>query len=263
MLSFPKSVPASTLLTLFSILFLLTSGFLSACATSKAERISQANKKFEKAIESGAMNRKSEMYAQLKEAAELNPEEPRYHLTLALAYYNDGDLKNAEKEFLQTIAVDENYSEAYRRLGRLYMQQGEWEKAIHFLNEGIRRPGVASPQEAYNWLGFCYYQQGDFDKAEAQWLKAVSIKPNPAIYLNLGMAYKDQGRYEEARDSLIKAISLDAKLIRAYHHLALLYLKEKNLRMAKKHFETVIELRPQSELARSSREYLQLIKSRK
>lgn len=264
MMSHPaKSEPARILLILYSIVLLGSAGFLSACATSKAEKIRLGNEKFEQAIEAGSMNRKSELYAYLKEAAELNPEEPRYPLTLGLAYYDDGDIKNAEKLFLQTIAVDENYAEAYRRLGRLYMQQGEWEKAIHFLKEGIQRPGVASPQEAYNWLGFCYYQQGDFDQAESNWLHAVSIKPNPAIYLNLGMAYKDHGRYEEARDSLIKAISLDSKMARPHHHLALLYLKEKNLRMAQKHFEAVIKLRPDSQMARSSREYLQLINSGK
>ncbi|MFQ5673879.1 MAG: tetratricopeptide repeat protein [Nitrospinales bacterium] len=207
-----------------------------------------------------SLNLKRDTHASLKEAIRLDPLEPNYHLTLGAAYFSAGDLKNAEKEFLQTLRLDENYSEAHRTLGRLYMQQQKWQEAIDHFKKSFKGPGVSSPHQVYNWLALSYYAQGNFDQAEKEWITALRIKENPSIRLNLALAYRDQGRFDLAIDSLRKALSLDPKLITAHHQIALLLLKKKDLAGARKHFQEVIQRQPQSELAKNSKEYMEMIR---
>lgn len=244
---------SSAFLVLSPILFF-------SCATGKAEDPLLAQQKYKEAIKYDSLNLKRDKYASLKEAARLDPLEPNYRLTLGVSYFSDGDLENAEKEFLQVLQMNENYSEAHRRLGRLYMQQRKWEKAIRHLKKSFDGPGVSSPHQVYNWLALSHYAQGNFDSAEQEWMNALRLQENSSIRLNLALAYRDRERFDLALNSLRKALSLDPKLVEAHHQIALLLLKKNDVEGAKKHFQEVIQRQPEGELARISRKYMKLIR---
>lgn len=235
--------------------------FLFACATAEvAENPALAKQKYKEAVQYSSLNLKQEMYANLQEAAKLAPEEPNYHLALGTSYFADGDLEKAENEFLETLRLNKNFVEAHKHLGRLYMQREKWGKAIHHFRESLKNPGVSSPQEVHNWLALCYYTQNDFNRAEQEWLQALHLDENPAIRLNLALAYRNQERFGLALGSLQKALSADPELVEAHHLLALLLLKKKDMEGAREHFERVIQLKPQSNLARDSKKYMKLIR---
>jgi len=244
-----------------SIFWVFSLSGLFACATGKGEDPLLAKQKYQEAVKYDSLNLKRDAYASLKEAIRLDPLEPNYHLSLGAAYFSAGDLENAEKEFLQTLRLDEHYNEAHRNLGRLYMQQGKWQEAIGHLQKSFKGPGVSSPHQVYNWLALSYYARGDIVQAEKEWTKALRLKENPSIRLNLALAYRDQGRFDLAMDSLRKALLLDPHLVEAHHQMALLLLKKKDLDGAMKHFREVIQRQPQSDLAANSREYMEMIRS--
>ncbi len=239
----------------FSVLLIYSSG----CTSNKEDKTALGKKHYADALKFSSLNDNSKMFESLKEAVRLDPLEPNYHLTLGRNFFKEGQLDNAEQEFLQTIQIDSDYSEAYRQLGRLYMHRGEFDKAVDYLKTGLTKPKVNSPQQIQNWIAISYYALGKVDKAEEQWLNSLSVRENENIRLNLALAYRDQEKFDLAMDSLKKAVLHNPAFPLAHYHLGLLYLKNKKLRLAEDHFRKVVKLSPKSVQARASREYLSII----
>jgi type IV pilus assembly protein PilF len=251
-------------LHLFLILGLLFFGYLlGGCASNDAGQVSQAQAKFKDGLGYGSIKDQKSMTASFKEAVELEPENAQYRVHLGMAYFLQGDLKGAEKEYKQALKNNKNYKEAYRQLGRLYMRQGDWDNAVLNFEEDLKRPGTVRPHRVYNWLALSYFNQGSFDRAEKQWLKAIELKDNAAIRLNLALAYKEQERFGLATQSLKKAVVLNPKFTQAHYELSQLFVLNQEMKQAIWHFKKVIRLAPKSEWGRLSKQYLDLIQQPK
>ncbi len=239
--------------------------FLIACSSTpdKKEDADLAREKYNEAVKYSSLKMDKEMYASLKEAIELNPEEALYHLELGTAYFSDNKLDEAESEFLKSLKLNNSIQETYKRLGRLYMVRQKWDTAIHYFKEVMNRPGVTHPHQVQNWIAVSYYAKGEINLAEKAWRDALSIKENSQIRLNLALAYMANKRYDLAGKSLRKAIDVDPFFSQAHFELAQLYLKEKKLDLALNHFEQVVELEPLSKNSKTSQEYINLINSEK
>lgn len=252
-----NSLNGTRWLSLF--LGLLFLGYLAGCASDSGSDTSKAQVKFQEGLEKGSVNDPKGMVASFKEAVELNPQSELFRLHLGMAYFLTGDLVNAEKEFNQTLEINKESKDAYRQLGRLYMRTGEWDLAVKNFKEDLSRPGTPEPHRVYNWLALSYYNQGKFDDAEREWKKALELKDNAAIRLNLALAYKDQERFDQALQSLQKAVVLNPESPQAHYEISQLFILKKQMFQAIEHFKKVIQLAPRSEWARVSRKYLELI----
>lgn len=246
--------------------FFFVPWLLTACASesvNQQDNILLAQKKYTEAIRLASMKSRAEMYVALKDAVKLDPLEPRYHWELARSYFSDGELEKAEKEFQQTIRLNEGFGEAFKELGRLYMRTGDLDKAIYYLKEGLKKPNISSPQIMHNWIAISYYGQDRFREAENEWLEALRIKENESVLLNLALAYRDKEFFDKAIDSLKRAVRVNPRFAPAHYHLALLYLKNKDFEMAAKYFDQTVELDPGGEQGKSSAEYLKMLKAKK
>jgi protein O-GlcNAc transferase len=232
---------------------------LLSCVSGNAVNPLQAKSEYRQAFEAKSINAKPEMYAHLNKAIQMDPNEPNFHLALGTAYLEDGDLKNAEKEFYETLKIDSNYLEAHRNLGRLYIILEKWDKAIFELKQSLSKPGVSFPQEVHNYLALCYYSKKDINSAMVEWQNALKIQENALIRLNLALALKELENDDLAIQSLKKAISLKPTLVRARHELALLLLKKKKFNEARVQFNQVSKLDKEGKFALEAQEYLQLI----
>ena len=237
----------------------LVSGFFSGCATGSGARTEEAQSKFQEGLEQGSLNNRDGMIAKFEEAVALDPENDRYRLHLGTALFLAGDLEKSEKQLLETIRINNESKDAYRQLGRLYMQKGDWARAVDFFQQDLQRPGTPLPHRVYNWLALSYYNQGKFQEAERIWLKAVDIKDNAAIRLNLALAYKEREKFDQALQSLEKAVALNPKFPQAHYELSQLLVRNKQMEDAMRHFREVIRLAPGSEWAQLSQKYLELI----
>ncbi len=248
---FPLSVLAGLLL------------WSGGCATtpSPAEKKLMAQQKYESALSPG--HSKQEQYKIIKESIRLSPKEPLYRVGLGDVYFKDEKLDKAEKMYLSAIKVGPEYMVAYRMLGRLYMQKGQWDDATIYLRKTLSQPNVINPVQIYNWLGYSEYRKGDLPKAEKAWLRALDINDNDKIRLNLALIYKEGNRLDLAQASLIKALEMNPKLPGAHFALAEIYYQRHKFRKAKEHFNEVIHLEPLSQQAKISQEILNKLSVKK
>jgi Tfp pilus assembly protein PilF len=246
-----------------TVICILAFVFSTGCATTEQQlddNKTLAQKKFKEAMQADSLNQKDKVVVLLKEALELDPTEPNFHFFLGRSYFAQGDLGRAEQEYLKSLKLNNNLKDSYRQLGLIYMQQGHWEKAIHNFREDLDRPGTRQPQQVYNWVALCFYNLGKKNEAEIEWGKALEIKDNAGIRLNLALAYVNRERFDQAKDSLLKALSLRPRFSQAHFELAQLYLKEEKKDQAVAHFQKVILYSPRGDLAKKSQEYINLVR---
>ncbi|MBT5552086.1 MAG: tetratricopeptide repeat protein [Nitrospina sp.] len=239
--------------------------FFTSCATTDLlekpdEKKALAQEKFREALQARSLNQQDKAVALLKEAVELDPQDPNSHFYLGQVYFEKGKLERAEQEYLKSLKINNNLKDSYQQLGLVYMQQNKLEKAIRYFRENLARPGTLEPQRIYNFIALCFYTLGKKNEAEIEWNKALEIKDNAGIRLNLALAYINQERFDTAIASLRKALILRPRFSQAHFELGQLYLREKNKDLALEHFQKVILYSPRGELAKKSREYIQLVR---
>jgi tetratricopeptide (TPR) repeat protein len=246
-----------------ALICLLTLVLSTGCATTELTTNDNkflAEKKFREALQAGSLKQQDKMMFLLKEALELNPAKPSFHFFMGRAYFTQGDLGRAEQEFLESIKLNNNLKDSYQQLGLIYMQQGHLKKAIQYFREDLARPGTRKPQQIYNWVALCFYNLGKKNEAEIEWKKALEIKDNAGVRLNLALAYINQERFDQAKDFLQKSLTLKPRFSQAHFELAQLYLKEEKRDQAINHFQKVILYSPRGDLAKKSHEYINRIR---
>jgi protein O-GlcNAc transferase len=249
-----------------AVICLITLVLSAGCATNELtpdDNKALANNKFREALQAGSLNQQDKMMALLKEALDLNPAEPNFYFFLGRAYFAQGHLEQAEQEFLKSIKLNNNLKDSYQQLGLIYMQQGHWKKAIQYFREDLERPGTQHPLQIYNWVALCFYNLGKKNEAEIEWKKALEIKDDAGIRLNLALTYINQERFDQAKEFLQKSLSLKPRFSQAHFELAQLYLKEEKKDQAVDHFQKVILYSPRGDLAKLSHEYINRIRPNK
>ena len=73
---------------------------------------------------------------QFKELAELDPEDPVVHYGLGSEHLKLGEFAEAAAAFRQAIALQPDYSAAYRELGKALEKQNRQEEAIAAYRQG-------------------------------------------------------------------------------------------------------------------------------
>ncbi|MEM9257466.1 MAG: tetratricopeptide repeat protein [Pseudomonadota bacterium] len=74
---------------------------------------------------------------------------------------------------MERAAAKSDRGELYARLGNIYLDSYEFEKAITALNKGLNRGGVKRPDTAQLVLGMAYFNTKQYDKARDAFKKAA------------------------------------------------------------------------------------------
>ncbi len=128
----------------------------------------------------------------------------------AEAFFENGDLDEAERLYIQVLSLDEAHAEANMRLGIIYLKK-------------------QLPK-----------------KAEAIFRKILAHAPyDPLVTSNLAMSLYLQRNYEEAKDVYLQAIELDSTRAARYISLAHVYRELKDYAAAIQAIHRAFTLEPQ------------------
>jgi protein O-GlcNAc transferase len=144
------------------------------------------------------------------------------------AYYQTGDLEQAENICKKILKEQPKHIDALHFLGVLCYQSRRYDFAIQYIRKALQfDPNFA---DAYNNLGNVYQEIRQLDEAIDCYRKALQI--NPALgktYFNLGVALQDKRQIDEAISSYRKALQHNTHIFGLYNNLGLaLYKKGQN-----------------------------------
>src|SRR6266508_3134966 len=108
----------------------------------------------------------------LREATELDPDNPTFRNSLGVVLLNIGQVPEAQVEFRKAIELDPQYAEAYHNLGLALAQQGKAEEAYRAAIQLAPRLAVA-----YLRLGQVLNVEGRKDEAKVAFRKAKELDP--------------------------------------------------------------------------------------
>lgn len=243
--------------------FLLCSLFFISCTNTPWHR-DQADVHLKKGM---ALIEAGQYIGALKELSEAEknaPDDPEINYYLGVAYHGRGLRDMAMERFQKAIALKKDYSEAHNYLGAIYMDLGQWEKANEQFDIALKNYLYATPALALYNSGWAYYNLQRYDMAMSRYQQAQQQDRagvlQAQIEKNIGLIYIRQSNLIEAKKHFEKSIALNPSLYDAQFFLAETYLKIRDTANAKKSFQQVIKLAPQSPFAQKARDYLQSLR---
>ncbi|UCC22032.1 MAG: sulfatase-like hydrolase/transferase, partial [Planctomycetota bacterium] len=122
--------------------------------------------------------------------------------------------ENTQQDFLCECA-----SVAYRNLGTVYFQQGNYDKALAYCSKALQiAPGSAN---TYYNVGNLYLKLGQLSEALAQYNSALALDPNfSEAHYNLGITLSQMARFDEAVAHYKKALHLKPDWPEAFDQMA-------------------------------------------
>ena len=116
------------------------------------------------------------------------------------------------------------------------------------------------PEMAWTGVGLANFQKQDYAAAQRAYQKAIAM--NPRYYMapfRLGELYYNQDRTVEALDMFNRTVELAPAFAEGHYWQGLVLMKMKDPMLAKKAFQEVLRLDPQSDTARLAANYLKII----
>ena len=208
-------------------MILLFSGLLLGCATTqpvdnrkKAEAKHQLGNSllYEKNYQ-GAVT-------ELKEAAELEPENPNIQNSLGLAYQGLRLPELAIPHYQKAIQVKPESPEFQNNLGTAYAAARQWDMAIRHFQKAADNYLYRTRHVAYDNLGSAYYNKGDYRRAIDNFKKAAEYsKDYPPAYINMGISYEALKEWDNAVACYKKAAEIEPDSALPHLQLGDLYLR--------------------------------------
>ena len=159
---------------------------------------------------------------------------------LAYEFHMQNDLENAQKYYLQALALNSEYPQIHNNLGTIYQSKQDYETArLHYEKALTCTPdyfdAIKNMVNVLNKLTIVYKLGNELTKAKKCALNVIEFDPNNAdAYNNLGVIYKENNDLINAELCYKKAIELDPTSVDTLLNSSLLYLLKKEY---KKGFE--------------------------
>lgn len=154
-------------------------------------------------------------------------------LNTAIRSHQSGDYQKARSLYEEILDIQPGHFYALHYLGVSYLQQGVFDRAIHYIGRALQ----VNPDDsnAYYNLGIAYQGSNIFENAVYAYQKAIGLNPeNTDAYVNIGIIYKETGKLDDAVLSYRKALDLNPE------HLAALYNLGYALQMKKQFDEAIV-----------------------
>lgn len=141
-----------------------------------------------------------------EENPELGNSEVEKNLELGRIFVEEGEFLLAEHEFKKWLELDPSNYTFCKKVGNIYIIQGEYESAIVWYQKALDIKPDYSDSSVYNNLAECYKVKMEYDKAFKLINKAIEINPEKGLcYITLAEIYLKLGEEDKAFESLERA----------------------------------------------------------
>lgn len=172
--------------------------------TKQAALYNQGSKDF-------AAGKFSDATKKLENAAELEPNDPKTHLSLAKSYESLGKLDKAAAEYKKHLELNPGNAEAHYNLAMIYRSQRKADQAISELKNAlkIRKDFVAAKLMLAQTLA----GQGKNQEAADEYQSVIKMNPFGTdlaqVHVDLGTALSRLGNKDQAKAEWKKALEID------------------------------------------------------
>ena len=245
------------------ILFLFAATQIFACTNTPWHQ-EQAEMFLKKGMSFIGIQQYNSALKELLEAEKHYPGDHRVQYYMGMAYYGKGMRNEAMEKFKEAVSLKDDYSEAHNYLGAIYSEMGLWDQAIAEFDKALANPIYDTPAMALYNAGWAYYSKKDYKTSLMKYQEALRKEPytilRPQIEKCIGLVYFDQNNIPEAILHFKQAVEFNSTLHDAHFLLGESYLKIKDTEKARKSFQAVIKLAPQSSYGQKAQRYLQSLK---
>lgn len=169
---------------------------------------------------------------------------------------SEGLLDRAVEKYRLALSADQEYAQAYVKLGHALRQLGQFVEAEHQFHLAKESPSPYVQALAYDGLGAVNKQKGNLANAISMYNEAIRLNPKYAnAYNGLGKVNCMQGHYQKAEASLRSALKYKPDAHWTFNNLGLTFLKSKREDEAIQSFQKATLL-CQEALGKESRVYL-------
>jgi arylsulfatase A-like enzyme/tetratricopeptide (TPR) repeat protein len=152
------------------------------------------------------MNEPDRAIKELEKIPQIIPQDVESLSLLSMAYRDKGDFTKSLEYLEKAINIASDDIKLRLQLAETYDLANEDEKALREFESILKKdPNNA---RAYSSLGIFYMNRGQFERGITFLEKSSELSPSADIYYYLGFAYKKVGRSKEAVESLKKFIEL-------------------------------------------------------
>jgi tetratricopeptide (TPR) repeat protein len=142
-------------------------------------------------------------------------------------------LKRFKKE--KELTAQEK-AKVYFRDGKIFMEQGQHDKAIERFEEALKLD--AKLADAHDYMGRCYMEQDVRERALEEFQRALDIDPDRwETHYHKGVVFGRMKKYREALEEYKKELELNPRYGAAHNNLSITYFTIKNYPLAKHHCE--------------------------
>ncbi|MSO22080.1 MAG: tetratricopeptide repeat protein [Acidobacteria bacterium] len=181
----------------------------------------------------------------LQQATRIEPRNPIYLFALASAFAEVGNLKVAESEFKELLAVQPNSVPARYALAHVYYGQRKDSAAIRECREVLRMEPRHLP--AHLLLGELYYQTNDHSASKRIFEKSLQIQATPEAHQGLARVLSlNPEENHEAIGHLKQSLELRPKDLHALTLLATLYSQTQRNPNAIEIYREILQLNPEA-----------------
>jgi tetratricopeptide (TPR) repeat protein len=167
--------------------------------------------------------------------------------------------KEAVVELEKALTFLPDHVQLKQLLSQAYYKTGDLKKAISML-EAVRAADTANTGIAL-LLTNLYLEDGQLEKGR-ELLASVPAHEiaDPTVYVNIGILFMNKENPSEAVTFFGKAIDLDMTRAEGYYYRGMAHIQMKKFAEAKADFQKVVELAPESNEAKESKQFLKDLK---
>ncbi|MFH1428294.1 MAG: tetratricopeptide repeat protein [Candidatus Margulisiibacteriota bacterium] len=161
-----------------------------------------------------------------------------------------GKIKNAIRDFKQTLKIDPNAGTAYWALGMQYFALNRYEKAIKYFTRARVHLNINNKKsyimDSYLYQALAFHKLGNYLDALKCYNEVIALMPDclslAEYYFEPGAIYFKLGRYSEAQKAFTRSLKSSPHDAKPYNNLGMVFYKLNEYNKADALFNRALKL---------------------